>query len=225
MHWVVAALVTNAAVAGLAYAVVRRCRPTPPPALIPLPVRAAFRRRMGAVLLFALALGGLAAAFPGDPPVEVVEVPSPMPSAWTDIKVPHPGRPVTVKTKDDKAARWVLIQDKKATLRPSPDGKSADFVAEEPGEYLALAIVESGEPARLRYTVGGKQPDPAPKPDPVPDPDDGSKPKPHPKPPVPPTPGGAVKAFVVVEDTAKPGTFRGDILGSRRSRRSTRRSA
>lgn len=141
---------------------------------------------------------GLLAALPVDgPPAVVVEVPSPMPAAWQEIKVAQ-GKLVRVKTKDDRPARWVLVDDHDADLDVAADGRSAGFVARKPGTYRALAWAEGGDPGRIKYVVDGGTPDP----DPEPGPD--------------PTPAGVVKSFVVVEDTLAAGTFRADILGSAR---------
>lgn len=49
----------------------------------------------------------------------------------------------------------------------------------------------------------------------TPDPTPGPGPLPPVPPPPPPTPSGKVAYFVVVEDSGKPGQWRGDILGSR----------
>jgi hypothetical protein len=149
-----------------------------------------------------LALSALLIA--ADPPTEVVEVPSPMPAAWKDVRTVS-GKLVKVKTANDLPARWVLIDDVNADLAVAADGKTASFVAREAGTYKALVWGEKGDPGRLRFIVDGGSPVP-----PVPKPEPGPGPGPNP----PPGPVGAVKSFVVVEDTSKPGTFRGDILGS-----------
>jgi hypothetical protein len=83
-------------------------------------------------------------------------------------------------------------------------------LAGPPGTYRVTAFgVDGGEPFLLKRTAkitGGAKPDPRPDPKPGPDP------KPDPKPD--PEPAGAPAGFVVVEDTAKAGPWRGDILGS-----------
>jgi hypothetical protein len=148
---------------------------------------------------------------PGGPPITVVEVPSQMAAGWQEVAVPVAGKAVKIKTKDDKPAEWFLIDDGKADITPLLDGKQLQFVAQEPGVYRVIAYTAGNDLGRIKFVVGGVNPNP------LPDPDDEGKPKPKPKPkPDPDDPADAAKSFVVVEDSAKPGTFRGDILGSKK---------
>jgi hypothetical protein len=149
-----------------------------------------------------------AVLFAADPPTEVVEIPSPMPSAWKDIRTVS-GKLVKVKTKDDKSARWLLIDDTNADLDVAADGKSASFVARESGTYRALVIPEKGDPGRLRFIVDGGTPDPAGPASRLDlDPDRSRTRRPARSAPSSRSSSSRTRA--------KPGTFRGDVLGSRK---------
>lgn len=85
-------------------------------------------------------------------------------------------------------------------------------------EYTVAATIVNFDAKTLvtKYEtvkIGGKA-DPQPNPDPKPNPDPG--PSPDPKPNPDPGPAAPVTGFVIVEDTEKPGTWRADLLGSKK---------
>lgn len=92
------------------------------------------------------------------------------------------------------------------------DGKVSVHFNGPPGSsYSVVATVvnfkaEKLERYRQTVTIDGAKPQPNPDPKPQPDP----QPKPQPD----PAPIGTIKRFVVVEDSAKAGAWRGAVLGS-----------
>lgn len=123
--------------------------------------------------------------------------------------------PAALKTEEDNCVCEVDPATGEKIERPY---EAAYRVSGPPGEYKVVAKL-------FRYNVKTKRPvvttlpvktfkilsfGPTP---PVPDPkDDDDK-----KDPIdPPTPGGKITAFVIVEDTAKAGSWRGDLLGSQK---------
>lgn len=112
-------------------------------------------------------------------------------------------------------ADWQVVRadGTKPTLEVSADGKTVLFGtgrSRQPIIVRAAVPYKDGEvdKAKLLEEVLYKD-----APQPMPNPDDPPKPDPTPDPQ--PEPVGTVKSFVVVEDTASAGQWRGNLLGSK----------
>lgn len=103
------------------------------------------------------------------------------PAVWTEVKAD----PILTVLVSPTPAKWVLIDDTAAALRPGSDGKTAYFAAQAAGKYRVIVVGGDGEPTRIQITVGDS---PAPAP-PAPTP-------PAPTPPVPTPPAPPVDPFV-----------------------------
>lgn len=114
---------------------------------------------MRLILLGLIALGAGARTSPAADPPQVVEVPVPPASKWTEFKC-QPGRQLILSA--GAAAKWVVIDDG-CDLVPTADGKTATFSAPGAGRYRVVCVV-GAEPVRCLVVVGSPEPGPNPKP-------------------------------------------------------------
>lgn len=150
------------------------------------------RRLLYVLPLFALALAIVTGASAGDIKVEQNPVPA------------HSFAVVALPLEKGDRVIWDVSPEPVKQKEVTADGTAAlHFNGPVGTVYSVSAFVmnfETQKFTRKRETVTIGQPDPRPNPDPRPQPDPG--------------PAGTVKRFVVVEDTAKAGAWRGDVLGS-----------
>lgn len=119
---------------------------------------------MRLILVGLIALGaGAHTSLAADPP-QVVEVPVPPASKWTEFKA-APGRQLVLSA--GALAKWVVIDDG-CDLVPTADGKTATFSAPGAGRYRVVCVV-GAEPVRCLVIVG-TPPEPGPGPNPGPTP-------------------------------------------------------
>lgn len=119
---------------------------------------------MRLILVGLIALGaGARTSLAADPP-QVVEVPVPPASKWTEFKA-APGRQLILSA--GALAKWVVIDDG-CDLVPTTDGKTATFSAPGAGRYRVVCVV-GAEPVRCLVIVG-TPPEPGPGPGPGPGP-------------------------------------------------------
>jgi hypothetical protein len=153
-------------------------------------------RRLPLTLLPLLALVGLVPA--ADPVVAENPVPA---DSFAEVRLPVAA---------GESVLWEVTPAPTKQTEHVADGAAVLHFNGPPGPYAVSAIVinfeaKSVSRKRLAVTLGkGPQPKPDPKP----------QPKPDPKPDPAPEPTGVPKRFVVVEETAQAGDWRGQVLGS-----------
>lgn len=116
-------------------------------------------------LLSLAALALAPAALAADGP-QVVEVPVPPASKWTEFKA-APGRLLVIGCAT--GGKWAPFDDG-CDVVPASDGKSATFSAPLAGRYKLGVATEKGELVRVVVVVGNPEPGPGPGPGPGPTP-------------------------------------------------------